>query len=73
MAEKEAEFDMGAGGAGCALTAVNPPALTGVKPEDAIGLAGSGVGVGTFSPCSVAFNAADALMAGDSAAFVGVP
>ena len=60
----------------CALTAVKPPALTGVKPDCIDDRGGSGGGVGTDSVCSVAFRAAEALMAGDSAALVlaiGVP
>ena len=60
-------------GAGVALTGVNPPELTAVKPDEMAGRGSSG-GVGTASPCRDAFNAVDALIAGESAAFaVGVP
>lgn len=56
------------------FTAVNPPALTGVKPEDTEDRDSSAGGVGAASPCSVAFKAKDALTAGESAAWaMGVP
>jgi len=48
-----------------AFTAVKPPLLTAVKPDERTGRDGSGVGV-RFSCCSVAFNAAEARMAGES-------
>ena len=57
------------GGAEFALTAVKPE-LTAVKPEETAGRGSSG-GVGTASVCSVAFRAAEARAAGDSAALVG--
>ena len=56
------------------MTAVKPPEFTGVKPACIAGRDSSDGGVGTESPCSVAFRAAEALMAGESVALAtGVP
>lgn len=66
----------GVAGAGAALplTGVKPPELTAVKPPDAMAGLGSSDGVGTASPCSDAFSAAEAFIAGEPFSFaVGVP
>ena len=68
--------DCGCGCGGCTFTAVKPPVLTAVKPEDMAdrGSSGGGVGAVTVSACIDAFSAADALMAGESMPLaVGVP
>lgn len=58
----------------CVLTAVKPPELTGVKPDEKAGLGNSEGGVGAASLCSVAFKATEALTAGESATLArGVP
>jgi hypothetical protein len=58
----------------CELTDVKPPEFTGVKPEGMAARCDSAGGVGATSLCSVAFKAADALIAGESEAFAtGVP
>jgi hypothetical protein len=55
------------------LTAVNPPALTGVKPDE-VGGRGDSLGTGgADSRWILAFRAAEALMAGESVPlFAGV-
>jgi len=75
-----AENDAGAGVCawgveeGWALTAVNPPELTAVKPDDATGRVGSAGAAGVASPWSVALRATDALTAGESEELAtGVP
>lgn len=58
---------------GCALTAVNPPAFTAVKPEETGALGGVASDTGGVASSSDAFRAAEARAAGDSYTPFGDP